>query len=155
LKMKLVEVREVRARMAPFCCHTPSAKWIMCAQVAVFALDLFVISFYVKNTITPSGRWQQIENMASDIYHIPKVLCGKVNLVISLALIGTAMEFAIGCRAVYWDLKPMWINELRKSDNQRKIKRISGKNIAAIATVVIAVFILEAFLIHALVKHDL
>jgi len=150
-----VDVAEIRARMAPFCCHTPSAKWIMCAQATVLALDAFVIIFYVKNTITPSGRWQQIENMASDIYHIPKVLCGKVNLVISLALIGTAMEFAIGCRAVYWDLKPMWINELRKSDNQRKIKRISGKNIAAIATVVIAVFILEVFLIHALVKHDL
>jgi len=142
---RLVDVAPIRASLTPLlgACHGSITR----ANMSILVVDALLIMFYVGNAIRPIERWQHIESFASDTYHIPRVLCGKMNLVISLGLAGALLQLAIASHALHSKPKSGWVDEMEKHSD-----KLSGAFNRLLVLTAIAVCILVVILAFAIIR---
>jgi len=132
----------IRERLAP-CFSAPTI--IVSVHAVVLVVDLVLIMFYAFNAIAPLQLWQQIETLTSETYHVPKVLCGKMNVVIILGLVGTTLEFAMAACVLHLDVDQVWREDmLANADHPTIASHIP----VILASVILGVLALYAFFVN-------
>lgn len=141
----LAQAAHIRSKLSPF-----GAPMVV-THIAVLVLDVVLITFYAYNWISPSEDWQHIEKALGDTYHISQALCDKMNLVISLALVGVMLEFGIACYVVHLDMDGFWQEVMTANAPQLVEEGLDDKTMPLIGVLtIVAIFIVGKIINHGL-----